>query len=90
MDELSKEEQAIADRIADLADKIFDVLNASVDEGSDPDEHLAALTFCLIGVVVNLGIKQEDFVRHMYKAYKRMQQNNSVQLLEVGNKNAHH
>lgn len=91
MSKLNEQEEVAAKRMADLTDSIFALLNQNLEEGGDPMEQLAALSFCLSGVAVDVGINREDFVRHMYKCYERMEEQRGVRLENItGGKNANH
>jgi len=92
MRKLTEEEEKIEERISDLANKLVDVLNADIEAGGDVDDHLPALSFLIVGVAVRLGVEREAFRNNMDMSYQVMQQQASVDLVELqpGDKNAHH
>ena len=92
MRQLTEEEKKIEARINALANQLVDVLNNSFKEGTDTDEHLAALSLCLVGVAIRLGVDHKTFLERMDMSYQIMEKNIHVDLVELqpGDKNAHH
>jgi hypothetical protein len=77
--------------MTDLTDSIYALLNQNLEEGGDPMEQLTALSFCITDIAIDVGILHEDFARHMYKCYARMEIQRSMRLENItGGKNANH